>query len=289
MLLIALLTLILPSALAAPPPPGCTEATRSSAVLSAVAQAEAAYEALDQDAFVAASLAASSSLPCLGEVLSVGTASAYARVQGLGAQLAGEKATRQVWFRAAVALDPDADLGQLIAPPGHPLRVAWDEARSAPQGERVDLSLPATTSALVDGKVSGTSPSDRPALIQILGPENQVLWTAFTWPAPTLPTARTLGLTEPSVAAPPAPASPSRGPRRGLLLGSGASMLAAGGLYAVAAARHADWENPENDALTSEAAIEHAAATINRMVYGSAGLGLVGIGLSATALFVWEF
>lgn len=291
MLLVALLSLTSPDALAVAPPPGCSEVTRSSAILSAVSQAEAAYETLDQDAFVAASLAASSSLPCLGEVLSVGTASAYARVQGLGAQLAGDKATRQIWFQAALALDPESELGQRIAPPGHPLRVAWDDARSAPRGERVELSLPPTASALVDGKVSGTSPSDRPALIQILGPDNRVLWTAFTWPMPTMPTARMLGLAELSVVASSAAAEApgSLGIRKGLWLGAGASALAAGGLYAFAAAQHAAWDDDTNPALDDEAAIIEARGRINRMVLGSAGLGVVGVGLGATALFVREF
>ncbi|MCB9765609.1 MAG: hypothetical protein H6739_37895 [Alphaproteobacteria bacterium] len=156
----------------------CPTTTTSAEVgAHANAAAVAFFETSDREAFQSSLSAVQEGIPCLGEPI--------AREDAAQVHLAGalEAVTQQRdddvvrALRAAVNADPGFSLSDAQAPEGSPLRLALDEARRPSTGAVGQLDAPACVSLVVDGQASTIWSADRPAILQPLGPDGDLLWS----------------------------------------------------------------------------------------------------------------
>lgn len=213
---------------------------------ASVDAASAAFAAMDVEGFSSRQARADADLACLEEPLTRSDVAAYHRMSGMSAFLQRDREGAVAAFRAALAVQPAFELPASIAPEGHPLRALYEQAAVATDADPVAVLVPRGATLLVDGQRSTTRPVDRPALLQLLGPDGAVLWSGRVDAGAVLPAWPEVPEVEGVAEA--LPVAPMPAPRKvsiPLLSGAGVAVVAAGGLYAGAWASRAAYDDPD--------------------------------------------
>lgn len=267
----------------------CPAPTRSGDLIRPLNEGQAAFSAMDGDTFARATEAASAALRCLGEPVSASVAASWHRHQGLLAFLADDAAGARAAFRAALSLQPGWRLPEDVAPPGNPLFVLYEEARGLGPGASEPAYAEGGLDLLVDGALSSDLPLERPAIVQVLSPDGQVLQTSYVRPGEPLPTLARRGpppASAPRVvtSAPTLPDPDKRRPPVALLAGSGAALLASGIVYTWSGFTRIRYITPgaaEDDELDGLVTQNHA------LFWTAGGLALTSVGLGVGAAVAW--
>ena len=263
----------------APAIAACADDTTTHDLLAAAGAADASFASMDLDGFNAHYADAMELLPCLDEVVSPPDAAAVHRMMALHAYVDGDLDGVVLAYHSASVLQPGFSLPTSVAPAGHPLRTAWDQASELPPSPVEQLIYPGLT-LVVDGQAGAGVPTQRPAVVQVQQSSGEVLWTAWSAPGAPLP--------QPIPESPqaPLPRPPVTTSVSVPWLGVGATVAlgAAGGAWAYAAAQNRTFDaldTPYEDLSTLQARANSATAM-------AVGLGAVGVSLGC-ASFVVEF
>lgn len=264
----------------------CPQATTSADVAANVAAAEAAYVAMDLDAFRAAWLRADAALPCLGEVLPPPDAAAWHRLSALDAFIGKNPTRTSAAFRAALALQPAYNLPSTLAPEGNPLAKAYADARAQPPGPPSPLPTPAGTTAYVDGTRAVARVADRPAVVQLVSASGAVLWTSVV---PANAEAPDWSAFQPASAPAPlvvaAAPAPKRSPTVPLLVATAGTTVASGLLFGLAGATRQEFDDP----ATPLDEVSGLARRTNTLGWSAVGVGAaaLGLGVATAVTVVW--
>lgn len=182
-----------------------------------IQEAENAFSAIDTVHFKSAMTSLRADLGCLAELPDPTLAAAVHEVEALDAFFDQDQGRALLSLRAMVEVRPDAELSEDLAPSGGELRAWFTMARHLPTTRRGALELPPGLRLWVDGQESKDLPTDRPALVALLGSDGSLIFSGIVTGPGALP-----------LPALPPPSAPAARPPRRLL-------LAAGGLAAVSA------------------------------------------------------
>ncbi len=266
----------------------CASPTRSGDLMRPLSEGQAAFSAMDGAAFQAADATAIAALRCLGEPITAQGAAAWHRHVGLSAWLVDDVAGTRAAFRSALTLQPAWRLPEEVAPPNNPLARLYDEAATLGAGPDDPIWAETGLQVLIDGGIADALPRERPVVLQLLSADGQVLETRSLAPGDALPPQVHRGpAPTPTVAIPPATetaAAERAAPRRGLLVGAGASALVAGGLYGWSAITHARYTTP---GLADDAALDGLVTANHAQVWTAGGMGLLALGLGVGAVVTW--
>ncbi len=246
---------------------------RADIALGAQAAIEA-FRQLDRDGFAAGRDQLLAGLPCLAEPLQPGDAASVHGLMALSAFLDKDDGASVANLHAALRSDPGFDLPADLFPDGHPLRLHLQVARSLQPGVLRPLPVPSDGAVTVDGAEASHAPGDRPSLLQWTAAELEVRDTRYL----------TVGGPMPDWG--PVPELPDAPPDRrpwALVGGAGASALAAGGLYMLAAGRHTRFLDP----TTPYGELEGLRTQANAMTVASAGAGVLTVGFGTMAVLRW--
>lgn len=181
-MLLLLLTLLLPDAAAR-----CARAWTSDELKNVSRLAMARYGDAQMSGFYQANAESIAYIPCLGEVLRPDAAAVWYQVQGVQAFLDRRSSAMESYFQVARFLDPSLDLDERVAPPGHPIRVAWENALLAPPFGDVSLVGTVRGDLYVDGLESLTLPAERPFVGQLVATNGVPSRSAFVVDAAEAP------------------------------------------------------------------------------------------------------
>lgn len=239
----------------------------------AVDDADAAFAAMDGDAFDLAAASLDETLACMSEPISPTHAVAVHRTRALAAFLAGDDAATVSSFQAALAAMPGYELPQDIAPIGHPLRARFEDARLFSAGGQADLPEPASGWITVDGARTRIAPTGRAFVFQRFDDSAAVVDTAYVAvgrPLPSYPVRE---------AAPPVPdRTPLARQPVSVPLAVGVALdVVAAGLYSYAFVTRAHYEEAKRVGDLDR--IKSSHLTTNLLVGVSIGTGVVGTSL----------
>ncbi|MCB9762040.1 MAG: hypothetical protein H6739_19615 [Alphaproteobacteria bacterium] len=277
---------------------GCPAPTTSAEVSThARAAADAFFVTADQDAFVTAVAAMRAAAPCLGEPITGEHAAQLHLVGALEALVEQRDADVTRALRAAVAASGTFDLTGTQAPPGSPLRTALDQARADQVDSAEPVAAPRCVTVWVDGTPSTSRATDRPAVLQPVGPGHEVLWTqvlaAGEDPPPVSAACGDDRLTRRDGGG-SAPAA-----KVGLGAGAAVSAGAAGAFLFLADRAKTEWQGIADQIAVDDPEIldptpqqvSHFTETLPRQANafsGAAiGAGAVALGLGATLVLTW--
>lgn len=181
-MLLLLLTLLLPDAAAR-----CARAWTSDELKNVSRLAMSRYADTQMSGFYQANAESITYIPCLGEVLRPDAAAVWYQVQGVQAFLDRRSAAMESYFQVARFLDPSLDLDERAAPPGHPIRVAWENALLAPPFGDVPLLGSVRGDLYIDGLESLTLPAERPFVGQLVATNGAPSRSAFVVSAAEAP------------------------------------------------------------------------------------------------------
>jgi formylglycine-generating enzyme required for sulfatase activity len=140
-----------------------------------------ALESLDNTALYRATALAREALTCLSEPIRPDAAIAYHQAMALFAFVDTNSAASVSAFQAILWIDPEHRLPPaFLEQPA--LASAWAEARSRPGSGAAPMSLPQGVRAFIDGREQATIPTDRPAVLQLMDAEGEMIWSE--WVAP---------------------------------------------------------------------------------------------------------
>lgn len=143
----------------------CERETHVEQVGANVEDAMLAFATLDEDGFREAAASASSTLPCVAEVLSPARAAAYHRMTGILSFLDSDAVNAQLSFAAALALEPDFKLSIKVAPEGG--RLARLYAASAMDAPAPSIyAVPSGYTPYTNGVPQAERATAWPAIIQ---------------------------------------------------------------------------------------------------------------------------
>jgi hypothetical protein len=148
--------------------------------------AESALEALDSARFLAEATATRDGVPCVDGVLTPDQAAVVHRVFGLLARTDRRDDDVRIAFAAARAASPDLVFSEAVAPPGSPLREAYD-AVPLSVGRSTPAPAPLDGEIWFDGRPSLERPAAWPTVLQRVDGAGAVVETAYLWPADPLP------------------------------------------------------------------------------------------------------
>ena len=241
-----------------------------------------AYQDMDAGAFSTARATSSATLECLKEPITAEVALKYHLVDALDAFLVRDPDRAVLAFQAMLSIQPSYVLGPTLAPPDHPLRNQFQEARSRPPSKEASVMASPEVQLRVDGREATTRPSERPAILQWIRRDGSPLYTGYlpahtpipgsvlaalseerapepvvraTVPPPTPVPARPVAPIPPPVVevrpVQPEPAFPLG--RVALLAGTGGSALATGGILVAALKARKSWEQGTADCVLAGA------------------------------------
>jgi hypothetical protein len=173
--------LLLDIVLAAP----CDETWSAEDVRYTLDEAEIAFQKRDKTGTLSFAARAETELPCMNEPMDLPLAAKFHRVQGLAAFLQRDTDRAAQSFHAARALEPDFVLPPGMVPVGHPVRGLYEAPLPSPQS--VALAAPASGRILVDGRAVLLRPTDRPAVVQLVDAQGEVVWSVLAMPGDPLP------------------------------------------------------------------------------------------------------
>ena len=237
-----------------------------------VSLGDAAYTAMDEEAFQAAEAQAARMLPCVGEEITSSNAASYHRLQALSAFLVRDHARTVASFRAVLAAAPGYVLPEDLAPPNHPMRVDFEVAQGAVDAPPRPLPRAREGWVKVDGRSEASAPTDRPWVFQHLDDAGQVVHTALVPSGGAVPDYASRGRV----------ASAAAGPRlsKPLAITAGVATVASGVFFLAARGAEANFWDP----TTPTADLDSLRTRTNTLGWLSAGVGVVAVGAGAGAV-----
>ena len=266
----------------------CPEPVPPPQVAELLDAAHASFSDLDIEGFIARSDEVRAALPCLETVPEPALVARVHRVEGL--RLFGERNVDAVRaFAAARALDPDYAFPPEIAPSGSPILDDYT-AMDLSANEPVTLPEPVSGTLWVDGTETRERAGAWPQLVQLLDTEGRPAFTVYLRSGDEVPVYEAVPEPEPEPEPLPEPIiervlveAPRKSPRVPLLVATGASAVATGVMYGVAAGSRATWMNPE----TPDDQLPGLRARTNTLAVASGITGLATLGLGATVAITW--
>lgn len=256
----------------------------------ALAQVDAAFGALDLVGLRVAADEAARTLGCMPDAVDASEAGAYHRMKALTAFADGDVASASLALVAAHTVWPSWTLPDAWAGPGHPLRLAWERAVTAPEGTATAAPPPAAGWLVVDGARGATVPDARPYLFQLVGADGIVEVAAWV-PAGRLPPDYAVvappPLPEPTLVVAPAPPAAAEAPvprkeavQRGLIAAGLAVGVASAGVLGGAWVARGDYDDAvvAGDAVAIERTHRwtNALSVTAGVLAGGGGLLVVG-------------
>lgn len=280
-----------------------------------------AYQDMDAGAFSSARANSSATLECLKEPITPEVALQYHLVDALDAFLVRDPDRAVLAFQAMLSIQPHYTLGPTLAPPDHPLRIQFQEARSRPASKETHVMASPEVRLRVDGREATTRPSERPAILQWIRRDGSPLWTGYLPAHTPIPGSVLAALSEerapePVVRAPDPPPKPVLTPppvavpppvvevrpvtpepafpigRVVLLAGTGGSALATGGILLAALKTRESWEQGMTDCVLGgacQAEPEEALADLEDQARRARNLGYAfqGCAVLTAGLGTW--
>lgn len=198
----------------------CTFDQPVTALVDAMERAETAYAAVDVEAFQQATVEVDYLVPCLDAPLARDDVARLHRLRGIGYHTAKREQDLVAAFRAARAAAPNFTPSMELFPEGFVLRDRYqDQPAETRPGPR--LPRPAKGELMVDGVAARSRPVDAAALVQVVV-AGDVVSSSYLLPDDVLP-----------------PYRGSSAHRDRWLLAGGATLLASGVLYGLAASSSA--------------------------------------------------
>ena len=178
-------------------------------------------------------------------------------------------------FHAARRLHPGYVIPERVVPSDHPLVALYDRAVDGVEGGLDPTIPPEDGWVTVDGVRDAPRPTGISVLVQVWEADGTLEQTRFLRPG------------EPTPAWGPLPIDTLRRKRRRVtLLGAtGASALAAGGLYGAAWASNARFYDTTDPLADSE--LPTWQARTNALTWGSVGLGVATLALGGVTVVMW--
>ncbi len=273
--------------------PGCITEVGNEVLRDRVATAEAAVAALDQAALASAGAGLDLDVRCLGMPVEAATAAAIHRVNAVRSFLTRDEPGGRASFLAARAIEPTWELPPSLFPAGHPLR-RWFDAALAPVAGWEDLPAIAPDSWVAEGRSVVRLPTDRPTILQRVGPDGRVVGTTLVAPGEPVPAwmaaspevavaaVVALPVADPSLASDLPPDEPKRR-HPAVIVAGGALVLGAAGLYLGAWRTEAAYEDTTLTAGNTERL--RALYTANHgLVVGSGVVGALGMAVGTLGL-----
>lgn len=245
------------------------------------ATAEKAFAELDAATFTTTMETITAELDCLESVIPPGIAAEVHKSHGLASFLARDLDGAKASFRSAAAIDESMVLDPGYAPEGGPLHSAW--AAAAELGPSAKEAMP--QEGWVDGLRATERPRDTPHILQTAnGDTYRGTWLTAGQELPEWASAAVAAVDEPE------PVGHGAGKEKGeglsattlqLASASGAALVLSGGLFAAALAQQGKFKN--DDTLTYSERADMQKRT-NNLGFAAQGIGVVGLGLGATAV-----
>ena len=255
----------------------CSTPTAQSELVLSLDLAERALLNLDAETFTSTLDRVMLSLDCLSEPADPSFAMRLHQLVGVRHFMAGDERLAALAFAAARQTVPEAPLPTSLAPEGHAMRGLYGLIPTDSAAAEA-LTPPRQGSYRVNGAPGLTRSAELPTLLQHLGADGGVLWTAYLYPnnpTPWVEPARFA--TPPNDTTAAATGRSSRAP----LIASGSLAILSAGLYVGSQAARACFNDdgcggPTQDDLTQ-------TWTLHRALYVSAAAGgAVSLALGVT-------
>lgn len=158
-------------------PAPCSAAITSTELAARVSEASARFAGLDVVGFENTSADVWALLPCVDEPLGPLAVADLYQVRALDAFLGQDDAGVSLAMGSLRSAVPGYRLSSAVAPKGHPLREAFDEAADAPAPSTEDLPVPSEARLLIDGQPVLARPTERAVIMQRLTEDGDVTFT----------------------------------------------------------------------------------------------------------------
>ena len=247
----------------------CDKETSLDELRDAYKRGEAAFANLDIEGLEGASGDAEEALPCLNEPIQPLDVAAYHRLMGLNAFAEQDHDRMKGEFHAARKLEPGYQVPAEVAPEGHPMIEAYNQATISDESD-LQLPYPPEGGYVSVGGVQGAPrPSKSPVIVQVFDAEGELKHTAHYAPGELMP----------EWGPPPIDAGPSVP----LIAAAGGTAVAAAGMYA--AAWYSNGQFWDQDTPDDELA--GLRARTNALAYSSLGAAVVSLGLGTVVVLTW--
>jgi hypothetical protein len=266
-----------------PPDVACVLTVPVDTLASSLADATGAFANLDIEGFEAHAENVWRTLPCLAEpLMPLDVADVY-KVRALDQFLAQDDAGVRNSLRSARAAVPDFRLPASVAPQGHPLQAAFDEA-SDDVAAREDLPVPSEARLLIDGQPVLSRPVDRAVIVQLIQADGAVAWTSLVEAGAAPPAYETLSDDYREAYLSGAKVIRVR-PRRPfeLVVASSASVVGAATMYGLSRRSRSQFFAPTTDYDD----LASLRARTNGLQTAAVLTAAAGLGLGVTAAVTW--
>lgn len=169
------------------PEVSCEERLPVGRVVQEVTVAKTAYEELDLGGFRAALQRVAVGLPCVDGVLLPEQAAAIHRLEGIRLATQGASLQTVRAFQEARVLDPSFMPSADLLAPGSRVEGLWKAAGDANPAPWFAMDVPEGATTFVDGLATDRRPATLPSIVQVLGPDGELLRTQFVPSASILP------------------------------------------------------------------------------------------------------
>lgn len=275
-------------ALAGPARAACDAPADTTAITSAISDAEATFADLDIAAFKEATDRIRAVIPCLQDPVTRRVAAEVHRFLGIRA-FGDRDPAAPTYFAAARSIEPDYVFPPELIPEGNPLHQVY-RSIDLTTGRSVPVSEPAGGYLQFDGRSGAERPAAWPTLFQRFDSSGAVVDTRYLHPGDPLPDYPVKRVrivvvdpgpepVEPIVPVRPPP-SPARTP---LLVGALSAAAATGVMYGMAGVAKGTF----NDPSTPDADLDALRRRANTLSVASAVTGTVGLGLGVGVALTW--
>ncbi len=249
----------------------CPSPTTLSVLQDAYARGEQSFANLDIEGLNQASDDAAQALPCLVEPITLNDAAAYHRLMGMSAFANQERDRVKAEFHAARLLQPGYAVPEEVAPQGHPMIAAYEEAVLLDEGAHEEPVPPLGGYVTVGGVRGATRRANSPAIIQVFEGDGTITQTLHLGPGEVM-----------EMFGPP-PLSETRNLRVPMLVATAATGAVALGTYGAAAKFKSDFQDPG----TPEADLSELYVRNRVSFFTSMGMGAATVALGTVTVVVW--
>ncbi|MEE2751496.1 MAG: hypothetical protein VX519_08690 [Myxococcota bacterium] len=163
----------------------CPAPTTNEGVEKLLGSAEQSLSEADFEGFQSAVQQASLAVPCMNETIQSQHAARLHQLHGIRLFVSEDAPAASTAFLAARVLNPESSVPSVF-PEGHEIynifgQLDVDAAQSQP------IIPPKNGTVAFDGSESRFRPTDRPTLVQVVGPDSAILETVYTMPGEALP------------------------------------------------------------------------------------------------------
>ncbi|MCP4806885.1 MAG: hypothetical protein GY913_21165 [Proteobacteria bacterium] len=147
----------------------------------ALDDAESAFEARDEEAFLHAMDRADETLPCVIDPATPALSAELHRMVGLRAFLERDEENAALAFAAARSVEPDYTFPLTVVPAHHPVQELYDEL-DTDRGTTMILAPASEGSLRIDGRRAERRSTSWPQLVQVVSKTGVVTSTDYVWP-----------------------------------------------------------------------------------------------------------